>query len=130
LNESELQLAIMRVLWEKKEATVADVHAALHPDRGLAPTTIATVLSRLERRGFLSHRTDGRQFVYCTTVTEEAVRKSMVGELADLLFEGDVAELVNHLLSGRDFSDNDLSRVKSLIEAHEKGEGGPGNDSS
>lgn len=120
---SELQLDIMRVLWRMKEATVTDVHDALRSDRGLALTTIATVLSRLEKRGLLSHRSEGRQFVYRPMITEAEVQSSMVLDLADLLFEGDVTELVNHLLSRRDFSTEDISRVKSMIEAHEKEKG-------
>ena len=126
---SDLHFAIMRVLWQEDEATVADVHDALQSDRGLALTTIATVLSRLEKRGMLAHRADGRQFVYRALVSEEAVRSSMVDELADLLFEGDVAELMSHLLAERDFTSNDLSRVKTLIEAHEREEGEALNDS-
>jgi predicted transcriptional regulator len=126
---SDLQLAIMRVLWQKDEATVAEVHGALQSDRGLALTTIATVLSRLEKRGMVLHRTDGRQFVYRTLVSEETVRSSMVDELAELLFQGDVAELMNHLLAERDFTSDDLSRVKNLIEAHEREEGKAPNDS-
>jgi predicted transcriptional regulator len=110
----------MHVLWAAGEATVADVHEALRADRGLAPTTIATVLSRLEKRGLVEHRSVGRQFVYRTQVTEEDVQRSMVAELTDLLFEGKPAELVSHLLSERDLNPQDLARVKAMIEAREK----------
>ena len=54
---TELQIAIMRILWERKEATVAEIHAALLDERGLAPTTVATLLSRLEKRGAVKHLT-------------------------------------------------------------------------
>jgi len=117
---SDLQLSVMHVLWASGEATVADVHEALRADRGLAPTTIATVLSRLEKRGLVEHRSVGRQFVYRTRVTEEDVQRSMVSELTDLLFEGNPAELVSHLLSERDLDPQDLARVKAMIEAREK----------
>jgi|RhiMethySRZTD1v2_1073278.scaffolds.fasta_scaffold865747_1 BlaI family transcriptional regulator, penicillinase repressor len=117
---SDLQLSVMHVLWGAGEATVADVHEALHADRGLAPTTIATVLSRLEKRGLVEHRSEGRQFVYRTRVTQEQVQASMVAELTDLLFEGNPAELVSHLLSERDLNPEDLARVKAMIEAREK----------
>ena len=118
---SDLQLSVMHVLWAAGEATVADVHAALHTQRGLAPTTVATLLSRLEKRGLVEHRSEGRQFVYRTCVSQEDVQRSMVAELTDLLFEGNPAELVSHLLSGRDLDAEDLARVKAMIEAREKG---------
>ena len=96
---TDLQVAIMRVLWDRREATVSDIHEALLPDRGLAPTTVATLLSRLEKRGIVKHRSASRQYVYYPTVSEGEVRRSMVSDLAERLFDGDVAELVSHLLS-------------------------------
>src|ERR1043166_8912253 len=53
---TELQLAILRVIWDKGEATVQDIWEALHAERGLAQTTVATMLSRLERRGVVTRR--------------------------------------------------------------------------
>ncbi len=116
---TELQLALLRVLWQRGEATVADISEALRPDRSLAPTTVATLLSRLERRGVVTHRVESRQFVYSATVSEDAVRHSMLSELTEQLFDGDVAELVSHLLSAREISSGDLDKVKDLIAHHE-----------
>lgn len=118
---TSLQIAMLRVLWQRGEASVSEICEALRPERDLAQTTVATVLSRLEKRGVVSHRREARQFLYSTIVTEDDVRGSMVNELTDQLFHGDVAELVNHLLAERDIGANDLARVKKLIEAHEKG---------
>jgi predicted transcriptional regulator len=126
---SDLQLVIMRSLWERAEATVAQVHADLHAERGLAPTTVATLLSRMEKRGLVDHRTEGRQFVYRALVNEQEVRRSMVSELTDLLFQGDSAELVNHLLAARDFGEDDLARVKALLSEKERKSEGDGDDS-
>src|SRR4030042_858052 len=67
----DLQHAIMAVLWERGEATAASVHEALREERGLAPTTIATMLRKMEDKGIVAHRAEGRQFVYRPTVTEE-----------------------------------------------------------
>lgn len=120
---TELQLALMRVLWERREATVVEVQEALELERRLAQSTVATLLSRLEKRGVLSHRVEGRQFVYRAVVSEAEVRRSMVRELGVLtrrLFQGDVAALVSHLLTAQDVAPGDLSRVKALIEARER----------
>ena len=118
---SDLQHSVMRVLWKRGEATVAEVHAELHAERGLAPTTVATLLSRLEKRSLVGHRAEGRQFVYRSLVTEEDVRNSMVSELADLLFSGDVTEMVSHLLDERELTDDDLAKVRALIEEKTRG---------
>ncbi|HYH83746.1 MAG TPA: BlaI/MecI/CopY family transcriptional regulator [Longimicrobium sp.] len=117
---TDLQVAILRVLWEHGESTVQEIHAALHGERGLALTTVATLLTRLERRGVVARRADGRLHRYRAAVTEPQVRRSMVGGLAARLFGGDVTEMVTHLLGGEAVSADDLERIKALVERRER----------
>lgn len=116
---SDLQLAILRVLWKRGEATVNQVHEDLAEERSLALTTVATVLTRIDKKGLVSHRTEGRQYVFRAEVSETDVRESVLADLTDQLFRGDVAALVNHLLSDQEISPGDLARVKALIEQKE-----------
>jgi BlaI family penicillinase repressor len=120
LELSELQLAVMRVLWQRKKAAVAEVQEVLKPERDLALTTVATVLTRLEKAGLVAHRASGRHYLYRPLVSEEEVRRSMVSVLAERLFEGDVAALVTHLVNAREIKPGDLARVRQLIEAKER----------
>ena len=115
----DLQHAIMKILWRRAEATVAEVHAALYEDRNLAPTTIATMLRKMEDKGVVAHRVEGRQFVYRPTVSEPQVRTSMVGELVDRLFEGDAAALVSHLVADHGFDGDELERLRALLAGAE-----------
>ena len=116
----DLQFAIMQVLWEMGEATVAAVHAALRDERGLALTTIATMLRKMEQKGVVDHREDGRTFVYRPLVQPRDVRRSMVGDLTDMLFGGDAAELVSHLITDREIDPDDLARLRELIHRKER----------
>ena len=111
----ELQFAIMRVLWDEGEATVARVLEALPPDRRRAPTTIATMLTKLEKKGVVAHRADGRQFVYRPTVEEAVVTRSMVADLTKRLFEGNAGALVSHLLTEAEIHEPELARLRKLI---------------
>ena len=111
----DLQLAIMRVLWLHGESTVAAVHEALREERGLAPTTVATMLTKMEKKGVVSHRTEGRKFIYRPVVSEGAVQRSMVGELKDRLFGGNVTAFVSHLLAEHELDADELQRLKDLI---------------
>ncbi len=111
----DLQLAIMRVLWSAGEATVADVHHALLQERGLAPTTIATMLVKMEKKGVVAHRAEGRRYVYTPTITEADVRRTMVSELTERLFAGDTAALVSHLLDEQQTGAAELAELKRLV---------------
>jgi BlaI family transcriptional regulator, penicillinase repressor len=115
----DLQLAIMRILWGQGEASVADVHEALEPERGLALTTIATMLAKMEKKGVVDHRAEGRRFIYRPTVSEGQVRRSMVTDLTSQLFRGDVFALVNHLLSEHEIDARELDQLRGLIAAKE-----------
>lgn len=115
-----LQLAVLRALWARSEATVADVHAALTQHRRLAPTTVATLLKRLDARGLVTHRKQGRALVYRATVSEEDVSRRAVDDALDQVFEGNVAAFAAQLLRRRDVEKGDLERIRALIEARER----------
>lgn len=112
----DLQLAIMRVLWARGEATAGDCHRALVDERGLAPTTIATMLRKMESRGLVTHRTEGRQFIYRARVREDEVNRSMVGDLVDRLFGGDSKALVNHLISEGDIDLDEIDALRRRLD--------------
>ena len=116
----DLQLQIMQVLWGRTEATVADVHQALGTDHDLAYTTIATMLRKMEARGLVGHRLDGRSFVYRAAVAADAVTRGMSDHLLDRLFEGSLADMVAHLLTTREVSRAELSKLEQLIAERKK----------
>ena len=116
----DLQLAIMRLLWQRGEASVAQVHEALTPSRKLALTTIATMLRKMEAKGVVRHRVDGRQFIYKTTIDERDVHRSMIGDLIDRLFDGDARALLGHLVSEGEIESDELAELKAMIDRREQ----------
>ncbi len=116
----DLQLKIMKILWDRSEATVADVHAQLAHETELAYTTIATMLRKMEARGLVKHRNEGRSFVYSPAVAAAAVSRSMVDHLIDRVFEGSLADMVSHLLTTREVSREELGKLERLIAERKK----------
>lgn len=114
------QLEILKVLWHRAEATVVEIHEALRANRPLAATTVATLLSRLEKRGLVTYRTEGRQYVYRAILQEQDARQHVLGEVTKGLFAGDVPTMVSQLLSSHELRPGDLARVRKLIEAKEQ----------
>src|SRR5262245_5313317 len=123
LRLGDLQVAILRVLWDEGEATVARVTGALAGKRR-APTTIATMLTKMERRGLVEHRVDGRQFIYRALLSEQEVTHTMVTDLTERLFEGDVSALVTHLLRSEEIDRDELVRLRAMIVEREREERG------
>jgi BlaI family penicillinase repressor len=117
------QLAIMRVLWERGEATVAEIQDLLDVERPLAYSTVATVLSRMEQKGLVTHRAADRVYYYQPAVSQSETGESIVGELVERVFGGSPSELVNHLLSSEQVDAEELQRIKELVEEYDQRKG-------
>ena len=112
---SELQLALMRVLWDNADASAGEVLDALQPTRRLAYTTVATLLSRLEKRGAVAASRQGRQIRYRAALSESEVKRSMVAGLLANLFAGNAAALLSHLARENEIDSGDLDRIRALL---------------
>jgi BlaI family penicillinase repressor len=120
---SDIQVGFMQALWDLAEGSVSDVQAHLErAGRKQAPTTVATVLRRLEAKGWVAHRDGGRGFIYRAAVSREEATGSLVERLTGALFGGDVPALVSHLLDSRAVTKREIAEIKRLIEAKERGD--------
>lgn len=113
---SPVQMEVVRVLWAHPESSTAEVAAALAASRGIAHTTVATLLIRLEKRGVVKSRREGRALHYRACVSEDAVRRSMVSDLLERMFGGDPRALAAHLVEHAKLSPEDLTELKALAD--------------
>jgi len=116
LTEAELRL--MEVLWRKRRATVAEVAEALPPPP-LAYNTVLTTMRILEQKGYVQHHEDGRAYVYEPVVERDDAAKSAVGYLLQRFFGNKSAALALRLVEEERPSDDELARLKALIERYE-----------
>ncbi len=112
----DLQLRILQLLWQQGEMAASRVHASLQPDRKLAPTTVATMLSKMEARGLVAHREQGRAFLYRAAVNAEVVTRGLGDHFVQRLFNGSVAGAVMNLLRTRDVSRDELDQLEKMIK--------------
>ena len=116
-NLTEAELRLMKVIWEKGRATVAEVAEALPKHLGLAYNTVLTTMRILEEKGYLRHvkAKEGRAFVYSPVVTRDAASRNAVRHLLRRFF-GDSAEaLVLNLLENGEIGDDELRRIRELV---------------
>jgi predicted transcriptional regulator len=117
----DLQLRIMKILWLRTEATVTDVLGDLTGSSELAYTTVATMLRKMEAKGLVAHRIEGRSFIYRARVKEEEVTRTIADHFVERLFEGSLTEVVSHLLSTREVSKDELETLERLIAERKNG---------
>lgn len=119
LSKAELEIA--RIVWQLKGASVRQVFEALPAGRDIDFTTVQTYLRRLEEKGYLNVRLDGRNRVYTPKVKPQTVIRETVSEMVDLLFGGETMPLMKHLVEERQFSSNDIDQLRQLLDRLEGG---------
>ena len=90
----------------------------------LAYTTVLTVLRTLEQKGYVEHTGEGRAHRYHPLVQREAAGRNALRRLVDKVFQGSPELLMTHLVSDKNLSDEELRRLRKLLEARLKGGGG------
>ncbi len=116
---SDAQLEIMALVWERGEATVAEVWKELAARRPVARNTVQTMLVRLKEKGWLQGRTDGHAHRYRAAVPREATLRGMLGRFVDLAFGGSTEGLLAALLGSRGVSPEEAERIRTLIDEAE-----------
>jgi BlaI family transcriptional regulator, penicillinase repressor len=113
------ELRLMNVLWDKQNATVADIVGALAPPP-LAYTTVMTTLGTLEDKGYVSHAKAGRAFVYRPLVERSEAATSLLDTLLERFFGSSPGVLALTLLEDERLSDEDIANVKRAIARKKK----------
>jgi predicted transcriptional regulator len=116
---SEAQLEIMNVVWDQGTATVGQVWKALRKRRALSRNTVSTMVTRLEEKGWLHHRTIGGTYLYSATHPRRKVLSRLVRRLVDAAFQGSAEGLVLTLLEGGRLSADEVERIKAMLEKAE-----------
>jgi predicted transcriptional regulator len=108
---------VMRVLWQKESASVAEVTDALSSaKRRVHYSTVQTMLRILEAKGYATHDKDGRRFSYRAVIGEQQARRRALRHLVARLFDNSPSELVLNVLEDRRIDRRELERVKQLIK--------------
>lgn len=110
-----VQLQIMKILWEKGQATAREVLDAMNENKRIADSTVRTLLRRLEKKGAVTHDVNHRTFIFRPLVQPESVRETATRAFVDRLFDGSAAGLVSYLLRHERISRKDLERIRRQI---------------
>jgi len=116
------QREIMEIIWDRGEATVAEVRRALCEKREIARNTVQTTMVRLEAKGWLKHREEGRTFWYSAARARTVSLGAKVSQMVDRLFAGSPEEMVTALIEYRGLSAEEAERIREMIDEAESTE--------
>ena len=113
LTEAELRL--MKILWRRGESAVGDLVAAMPENAPLAYNSVLTTIRILEQKGYVTHRQEGRAYLYSPCVAEHEASRSEVRHMLHRFFGNSRERLLLSLLSDHDITREELARLKQAI---------------
>lgn len=121
LPPTDRELDALKVLWDRGEATVRDVCDAMNArGAGLAYTTVLSLLQVMEQKGLVSHRRDGKAYVYLPLIERTQTFRQIAGGFLERVFDGAVDEYLVHALESRPLKPQELDELQAMIDAARK----------
>jgi BlaI family transcriptional regulator, penicillinase repressor len=112
---SPAQAEIMEVIWERGEVTASEVRQSLSQARPVARNTVRTLLERMEEKGWLTHRAEGRTFFYRAARPRQETIGRKVSEIVEKVCGGSAEALMSALLDYRGLDRAELKRIRQLL---------------
>ncbi len=116
----DLQAEVMEIVWELGEATVTQVHERICRKRKVTYTTILTAMQKRAKKRWLTHRSEGRAYVYQPRQSREEAHLGVLRKLIKEAFRADPLRLMSHLLEQHPMTDEELADLKKLIDNRRK----------
>lgn len=113
---TDVELKLLRALWELGSGTVKDVQAVLNRTEDYGYTAVLRMLQVLFEKGFVSRDESERSHVYTAVHPRAAMEKGLVVDLAERLFGGSAAELALAALKSGKVSAADKAKIRDLLE--------------
>jgi len=118
---TDLESEVMRAVWDGGKCTVEAVHLIVSRNRHLKETTIRTLLRRLEQKGYLTHESEGRAYVYRAVEPSRSLAARAVRQIIDRFCQGSVEELVSGMVEAKVLSKTDLDRLEKFVRDRRPG---------
>ena len=112
---SNSELEILAVLWRKGPQAVREIHTSLRRKREIGYTTVLKTLQVMAEKGLVTRDETERSHVYRAAVPEKSVKRRLVSDLLDRVFEGSAANLVVQALSAKRASPEDIRKIRKLL---------------
>jgi predicted transcriptional regulator len=112
---TELQQAILNFIWERGPATAEQVREALMPKHPLKDSSVRTLLRRLEERGYLSHRVEGKIFIYKSDVPARSVAARAVQHIIERFCSGSVEQFLVGMVDENVLSIDEIRRLARKV---------------
>lgn len=121
---TERELEILKILWERGEATVREVYTEMSQSAPIVQNTVQAFLRTMEDKQLVAHRVEGRTFIYRPLVKREQTNCNLATHLLERVFDGAIDQLVQSVFSAQQPTADEIERLETLLEAAKNRKGG------
>lgn len=107
----------MQAVWQIAPCTVEAVHEIISRKHKLKETSTRTLLRRLEKKGYLTHESDGRAYVYRAVEPARNIAARAVRQIIDRLCRGSVEELVSGMVDAKAFTEVEMEQLEKFVRS-------------
>jgi BlaI family penicillinase repressor len=118
---TELENEVMQAVWEAGPCSVEAVHQNISRNRRLKETSTRTLLRRLEQKGYLRHKTEGRAYIYRAVEPARSLAARAVRQIIDRFCQGSVEELVTGMVESKVLSKSEMNRLEEFVSRRRQG---------
>jgi predicted transcriptional regulator len=120
-HPTELELQILKILWERAPLLVRDVREALaNAGRDIAHTSVITTLNTMVDKRYLKRKKQGKAFLFEPRVSKPDVIERMLGDMVNRVFDGSPAAVVLSLFNVSEIDSDDLKELRKIINQKAK----------
>jgi BlaI family transcriptional regulator, penicillinase repressor len=112
---TEVELELLRVLWEKESATVRELYEVVNQQRALGYTSVLKTLQIMTEKGLVEREEAGKAHIYRATASQQETQSQLLRDLSERLFAGSAAQLAMHALSMQPASAEELEEIRKII---------------
>jgi BlaI family transcriptional regulator, penicillinase repressor len=118
---TELENEVMQAVWEAGPSSVEAVHQKISRNRRLKETSTRTLLRRLEQKGYLRHKSEGRAYIYLAVEPARSLAARAVRQIIDRFCQGSVEELVSGMVESKVLSKSEMDRLEEFVRRRRQG---------
>ncbi len=114
------ELEILHILWTRGASTVREIHDVLSEAKEVGYTSALKLLQIMTAKGLVTRTEDQRAHVYSATQPAETTKQQFATDVLQRVFRGSASQLMQHVLSGKRGSQEEIDEIRRLLDEHER----------
>lgn len=107
---------VLECLWQKEPKTLMQIAAELKETQGWARSTCATMLKRMEEKGLITYKEQGRTKHFYASIGKEEVARKETKDFLERIYHGSIGMMMSTLVEKNELSEKDIRELEEILQ--------------